>query len=102
MYEIEIEADHALRFLQTLPEKSQRIMREHIARLREDPFPGKGGDKEKLSVGGYDFYRMHVARSFTVFYQVYPGDHLVRVLKITTIELAHKRYRRIPLNKQGS
>ena len=33
-------------FLNALPEKSKRIVKEHLAILKTDPYPGKAGDKE--------------------------------------------------------
>ena len=43
----------------------------------------------------YKLYRLHVGRSFTVFYQICEKDELVKILEITTIERGHKLYKRI-------
>lgn len=59
----------ALKYLSDLPEKSQRIIRELCHALAEDLFPGQGGDKELLHLE-FRLYRLHVGRSFTVFYQI--------------------------------
>ena len=83
----------ALNFLDALPEKSQRIARDKITILYENPYPGKGGNKEKLNLSGYELYRMHIARTFTVFYRI--SENEVRILEIMTIEKAHKRYGRL-------
>lgn len=84
----------ALRYLSELPEKSQRIIKEKCHALAEDPFPGQGGDKELLYLG-YKLYRLHIGRSFTVFYQICEEDKLVKILEITTIDKAHKLYKRL-------
>jgi len=59
-----------------------------------DPYPGQGGDKELLHLD-YKLYRLHIGRSFTVFYQICEKDEQVKILEITTIERAHKLYRRL-------
>ena len=82
----------ALAYLSELPEKSQRLIKEKCHALGEDPFPGQGGDKELLHLE-FKLYRLHVGRSFTVFYQVSEKNKLVKILKITTIDKAHKLYK---------
>ncbi len=95
MYEIEIEVDNALPFLHSLSDKSQRIVKEHMVRLKENPYPGEGGDKERLIIDGYAVYRMHVGRSYTVFYKIFEKpEQKVHVYAIMTIEEAHKYYGR--------
>jgi len=84
----------ALKYLSELPEKSQRLVRAKCHGLSEDPFPGQGGDKELLHLD-YKLYRLHIGRSFTIFYQICEEDRLVKILTITTIEKAHKLYKRI-------
>lgn len=93
-YQLQIE-ESALEFLSSLPEKSKRIVKERCLSLAEDPFPGKGGDKEALRLPGFrKLYRLHVARSYTVFYRIFEEEKIVRILAITTIEQAHKMYGR--------
>lgn len=88
--------EKALEFLSTLPEKSKRIVREHCLSLAENPFPGKAGDKEALYLSGHrTLYRMHVARSYTVFYRISEDEGIVRILAVMTIEQAHKMYGRL-------
>jgi mRNA-degrading endonuclease RelE of RelBE toxin-antitoxin system len=82
----------ALKYLSDLPEKSQRIIRELCHALAEDPFPGQGGDKELLHLE-FRLYRLHVGRSFTVFYQIREEEGQIRILDIVTIEKAHKLYK---------
>jgi mRNA-degrading endonuclease RelE of RelBE toxin-antitoxin system len=83
-------------FIGTVPEKSRRIIKNTLKGLEENPFPGSGGDKEKLVLsGGREIYRLHIARSFTAFYSVDKGNRTVRVHEILTIEQAHKKYGRL-------
>jgi mRNA-degrading endonuclease RelE of RelBE toxin-antitoxin system len=83
----------AEKFIKELPQKTRRIIVDKILELPDDPFPG--GNKEKLE---YDHrpsvYRLHVSRSFTVFYIIEKDEHLIKIVKITTIERAHKDYSR--------
>jgi len=39
-------------------------------------------------------YRLHISRSFTVFYTIEHEENTVRIAKIMTIERAHKEYSR--------
>jgi len=84
----------ALKYLSELPEKSRRLITEKCHALADDPFPGKAGDKELLHLD-YNIYRMHVGRSFTVFYQIADDNKLIKILEIATIEKAHKLYKRL-------
>ncbi len=64
--------EKALQFLSALPEKSKRLVKERCLALKDDPFPGSGGDKEALHFTGFmKLYRLHVARSYTVFYRIF-------------------------------
>ena len=94
-YQLLIE-EKALEFLQSLPEKSRRLVAERCLALADDPFPGSGsGDKEALRLSGFKkLYRLHVARSYTIFYRIFEEEKVVRILAITTIERAHKMYGR--------
>ena len=82
----------ALKYLSDLPEKSQRIIRDLCHALAEDPFPGQSGDKELLHLD-FKLYRLHIGRSFTVFYQIREEEEQIRILEIVTIEKAHKLYK---------
>ena len=76
-----------------LPEKTRRIIKTALKRLEEDPFPGSQGDKEKLVLrGGVVIYRLHISRSFTVFYEINKEEKRVIVQEILPIEQAHKKY----------
>ena len=83
----------AREFLKRLPPKTRRIVVEKIQDLSEDPFPG--GNKEKLECPHPPAaYRLHISRSFTVFYTIEHEENTVRIAKIMTIERAHKEYSR--------
>jgi len=76
-----------------LPQKTRRIIVEKILDLREDPFPG--GNKEKPDYPHPPaVYRLHVGRSFTVFYLIETDENVIKIEKIMTIEKAHKEYSR--------
>jgi mRNA interferase RelE/StbE len=76
-----------------LPEKSRRIIKNALARLEKDPFPGKEGDKEEIMVReGRTVYRLHISRRYTVFYEIDTEENLVIVQEILSIEQAHKKY----------
>lgn len=81
-----------LKYLSELPEKSQRLIKEKWHALAEDPYPGQGGDKELLHLE-FKLYRLHIGRSFTVFYQICEENELVKILEIVTIGKAHKIYK---------
>ena len=76
----------AREFLKRLPEKTRRIVVDKILELRIDPFPG--GNRERL-VYHYPpaVYRLHTARSYTVFYLIENDENLVKIEKIMTMIL---------------
>jgi mRNA-degrading endonuclease RelE of RelBE toxin-antitoxin system len=83
-------------FISVVPEKSRRIIKSALKGLEENPFPGSGGDKEKLDLGAEKkIYRIHIARTFTAFYSVDKDNRIVKVHDILTIEQAHKKYGRL-------
>ncbi|MFC6987500.1 type II toxin-antitoxin system RelE/ParE family toxin [Haloplanus sp. GCM10025708] len=86
--------DQPREFLDVADEKTERICKEKLGYLAENPYPGRGrGDKEKLPVDGHrDRYRLHISRTYTAFYTVLEDEKDVRVLEITDIDDAHKRY----------
>ncbi|MCK9298048.1 hypothetical protein HL657_09955 [Methanoculleus sp. YWC-01] len=80
-------------FLKGLPPKTRRIVVEKIQDLARDPFPG--GNKEKLEYPHPPaVYRLHISRSFTVFYIIEHEENTVKIEKIMTIERGHKEYSR--------
>jgi len=91
-YQLLIEQD-ALNFINTLDEKSERICKDNLKKLAEDPYPGSGkGDKERLVVEGTETYRLHIGRTYTAFYDINEGNNAVEVLEVLPIDEAHKRY----------
>ncbi|MDK2974178.1 MAG: hypothetical protein PWP08_549 [Methanofollis sp.] len=82
-------------FLNSLPEKSQRIVKEKLAVLKTDPYPGEMGDKERLNTEEMDIYRLHIGRSFTALYIIHTDKSMVEITHLMTIEQAHKRYGRL-------
>jgi mRNA-degrading endonuclease RelE of RelBE toxin-antitoxin system len=92
-YEIAVQRKSA-EFLNSLDDKSRRIVRTRLATLSDDPYPGKSGDKEliKSPKGRPDekVYRLHIGRSFTAFYTI--RERTVYITEIMTIEQAHKKY----------
>lgn len=85
----------ALTFIESLLEKSQRIVKDKLKTLQENPYPGKDGDKERLNLPEYELYRIHIARSYTAFYTIDEKNSVVTILDIMTIEKAHKKYGRL-------
>lgn len=95
MYKVLIDRD-ALDYVDSIPLKSRGILKKNLLKLGKAPYPGSGkGDKEKLVLKGETLYRLHVGRTFTAFYKVYDKEKVVRILKVMTIEKAHKIYGRL-------
>lgn len=91
-YDVLLDPDVA-EFLDAADEKTERIVRENLGSLADNPYPGRGkGDKEKLPIDGKERYRMHIGRTWTVFYDIYEDDGEVGVLEILPIDEAHDRY----------
>jgi mRNA-degrading endonuclease RelE of RelBE toxin-antitoxin system len=79
--------------LQLLDGKSSSIIIKNIRKLKEDPYPGRGsGDKEKIPIKGKMRYRMHIGRTWTIFYSILEEEKEVRVSELIPIDEAHKRY----------
>ena len=87
-------SEEVAEFLDVADEKTERICKEKLRFLGEDPYPGGGrGDKEKLPIDGQrDRFRLHISRTWTAFYTTIEADKEVRVLEIVSIDEAHKRY----------
>ena len=90
MYRVLINRD-AQKYIDSLTEKSKRIIKKKLETLKDNHHPGRA-DKKKLQLPDYDLFRMHVSRSYTIFYRIYEEEKTVKVLDIMTIEEAHKRY----------
>ena len=99
-YKVEL-GDDAKDFFRSLSEKSKRIVRKNLDKLKEYSYPGKRGDKEKLRIKVrfenkvYDLYRIHIARTYTAFYIIVEKEKLVMITDLMTIEKAHKIYGRL-------
>ena len=74
-------------FLHTLPEKSQRIITAKLAALRIDPYPGSGGDKERLNTDGTEVFRLQIGRPFTAFYLIHTDGNWVEITHLMTSQL---------------
>ncbi len=76
-----------------LDDKSSSIIIKNIKKLKENPYPGRGtGDKERLPIRGKLRYRMHIGRTWTIFYSILEDEKQVRVAELLPIDEAHKRY----------
>ena len=87
--------DDARDYLEALDEKSRRIVTENLEKLATEPYPKPGagsGDREKIVVDGEELFRLHIGRTHTAFYLVIEDEREVRVVEITDIDDAHKRY----------
>ena len=83
----------ALNFLNSLDAKAQRVIKAKLKFLRENPYPGSDGDKENLHTNKKrESYRLHIARTFTVIYNINSDEKLVYITHIMPIEKAHRRY----------
>jgi len=94
MYEIRIDIE-AKEHLGSLDEKSNRIIKDNLGKLIDDPYPrpqNSIGNVEKVGVGGEEAYRMHISRNFTAFYTVNEEEKQVVVFDIVDIDKAHKMY----------
>ena len=87
--------DDARDYLEALDEKSRRIVIENFEKLAAEPYPKPGagsGDRERSVVDGEELFRLHIGRTHTAFYLVLEDEREVRVVEITDIDDAHKRY----------
>ena len=80
-------------FFDSLDDKSKRIFKDHFKELASAPHTWDGNrDKEKLFVSGVELYRMHVSRTWTIFYTILEEKKQVRLVEILTIDEAHEKY----------
>ncbi|ABN56146.1 conserved hypothetical protein [Methanoculleus marisnigri JR1] len=86
----------ALDFLNSLDARDRRVIKAKPRILRENPYPGSDEDKEKLHTNKKrESYRLHIARTFTVIYNINSDEKPVYITHIMPIEKAHRRYGRI-------
>lgn len=91
VYDVHVARD-VKEFLDSLDEKSKRIITDNLAQL-ETPYPGRGsGDKERIDIQGQPVYRLHIGRTWTAFYDIDEDTTRVLVREIIPIDDAHKRY----------
>jgi len=63
-----------------------------ITFLSKDPYPGKDGNKERLTCAGKEpVYRLPINHSYTAFYRI--KNEKIYVFDLMTIEQAHKKKR---------
>lgn len=87
--------DQPREFLERGDDKTERIVKDHLAALGEEPYPKPNsgrGDREQLPVDGREMYRMHISRTYTVLYTIDEPAEVVRVREILPIADAHRRY----------
>ena len=90
-FEVGIDID-AIAFVNSQNDKSRRVIRSRLGILKDDPFPGKAGDKELLELRhGIQVYRLHVSHTYTAFYKII--GNRVFITEIMTIDQAHKKYK---------
>ena len=85
----------AREYIAALDEKSERIVKDNLRKLEDDPYPRPGsgsGDKEKLTVDGEELYRIHIGRTHTASYDVLENEREVRIVERMPIDEAHDRY----------
>ena len=88
-------ADQPREYIAAADEKSERIIKDNLRKLEDDPHPRPGsgsGDREKLVVDGEEMYRLHIGRTHTAFYTILDDADQVRVVEILPIDEAHDRY----------
>lgn len=88
-------SEDAQAYYGALDDKSQRIVKENLEKLHDDPYPrpdSGSGDKEKLTVDGEEMHRLHIGRTHTAFYDILEDKSEVRVVELLDIDEAHKRY----------
>ena len=65
-------------YVDSLTEKSRRLVKKKLETLKDDPHPGRRADKKKLQLPNYDLFRMHLSRSYTIFYRIYEEEKTVK------------------------
>ena len=76
MYSVLINRD-AQKYVDSLTEKSRRLVKKKLEMLKDNPHPGRA-DKKKLQLPNYDLFQMHVSRSYTIFYRIYDEEKTVK------------------------
>jgi len=87
--------DQPREYIRALDDKSERIVKDNLRKLEDDPHPrpkSGSGDKEKLYVDGKEMYRLHISRTYTAFYTITEQNQQVRIVEVLPIDEAHDRY----------
>lgn len=73
----------ALSFVERLDGRVERLCKEALAALADDPYPGSGrGERTRVVVDGGEAFRLRVGGTCTAFYEVLEDDDAVRVLEL--------------------
>ncbi|SNR77872.1 mRNA-degrading endonuclease RelE, toxin component of the RelBE toxin-antitoxin system [Halorubrum ezzemoulense] len=93
-YKVHLSED-ANTYYRELDEKSQRIVKDNLSKLEDEPYPKPGagsGDREQIVVDGEEVYRLHIGRTHTALYDILEEEQQVRVIELLGIDEAHDRY----------
>lgn len=75
--------DEVLDYLEKLPEKGEKIIKDNLRKLKGSPFPGKDpGDKKRLTLRGEKLNRLYIGRIYTAFYII--EDNNVEIIDLMT------------------
>lgn len=88
-------SEQAHAYYEQLDEKSQRIVKQNLEQLEQQPYPKPGagsGDREKIPVDGEEIYRLHIGRTHTALYDIVEDDERVLIVELLSIDDAHERY----------
>lgn len=67
-------SEEAQAYYEQLDDKSQRIVKQNLEKLEQEPYPKPGsgsGDREKIPVDGEEIYRLHIGRTHTALYDIH-------------------------------
>ena len=82
----------AIAFVNSRNDESRRVIRSRLEILKDDPFPGRAGDKELLELRhGIQIYRLPISHAYTAFYKIM--ENRVFITEVMTIDQAHKKYK---------
>ena len=85
-------SSEARNYLDVLDEKSEQIHKDNLAKLADEPYPGRGsGDKEGIIVDGEEMFRMHISRTHTAFYLILEEEQEAHSVEVLPVDETHKR-----------
>jgi len=88
-------SEDAREYHEALDDKSQRIVKQNLEALEDEPYPKPGamrGDRERITVDGEEIYRLHIGRTHTALYDILDDQKQVRIIELLPIDEAHDRY----------